>query len=457
MRLLMTPKSLSCSTGNSAIRRRDLARMRTDIPVSRRSPEHGGLLVGERVEHVVVTGSPAENHAASRHILIVERPVLLGLLDAGAGTQVTVVTAPAGSGKTVLVRSWLEARGLADRAAWVSVERGERDPQRFWGALAAEVSRAAALDTRVDAVAPAPAFNAGALIARLTRALLAGAGITLSDDGLALLQSRTEGWAAGLRLAALSLATAPDPERFVREFSGSERTVAEYLIAEVLDSLPAEVRRLPVRTSILNRVNGALGDLLTGDVGTGRHLSAPAEAGAFVIALDAHGEWFRFHHLFADLLAARLRHSEAPAIPQLHLLAAGWHAQNGDVAEAISHALAADAQDLATTAGCCRPGLYGWTVPRPSEAATFLATRGHPGPPPGQKWHDDHRDSCRLLAAGAQHDRYRVRQPACLARRQQDVTRHPGRLSRAQHGFRTPSPWPGQTARRRRERSLTRF
>jgi LuxR family maltose regulon positive regulatory protein len=179
-----------------------------------------------------------------------------------------------------------------------------------------------------------------------SRELLAGAGITLSDQGLHLLQTRTEGWVAGLRLAAVSMATHPDPETFVLEFSGSERTVAEYLIAEVLGGLPADVRRLLVYTSILDQVNGALGDLLTGDTGSERHLSALTESGGFVIPLDARGEWFRFHQLFADLLATELRRAHAGEIPGLHLAAAHWLAANGKVLEAIKHALAADDQDL---------------------------------------------------------------------------------------------------------------
>ena len=97
-----------------------------------------------------------------------------------------------------------------------------------------------------------------------TRELLAKAGIALSDAGVTLLQERTEGWVAGLRLAAISLAGHPDPERFVKEFSGSERTVAGYLLAEVLERQPAEVRDLLLRTSVLERVSGPLADFLTG-------------------------------------------------------------------------------------------------------------------------------------------------------------------------------------------------
>src|SRR6185295_6284333 len=101
-----------------------------------------------------------------------------------------------------------------------------------------------------------------------TREFLEASGIALSEAGAALLHQRTEGWAAGLRLAAISLAGSPDRERFVAEFSGSSRTVAEYLLAEMLDCQPAEVQQLLLRTSLLDRVNGELADLLTGRPGS---------------------------------------------------------------------------------------------------------------------------------------------------------------------------------------------
>src|SRR5256884_5862005 len=110
------------------------------------------------------------------------------------------------------------------------------------------------------------------------RALFGAAGIGLPESALALLHARTEGWAAGLRLVALSLAGHPDPERFAAEFSGSERTVAEYLLAEVLERQSEEVRRLLLRTSILERGSGGLADLLTGGPGGGRVLEDLGEA-----------------------------------------------------------------------------------------------------------------------------------------------------------------------------------
>ena len=137
---------------------------------------------------------------------------------------------------------------------------------------------------------------------------------------------RTEGWAAGLRLAALSLAGHPDPDRFAAEFSGSERTVAEYLLAEVLDRQSEPVRRLLLRTSVLDRVNGELADLLTGGSGGERILQQLEQANTFVVALDARRSWFRYHQLFADLLQLELRGSAPAEVPALHAAAAGWYA-----------------------------------------------------------------------------------------------------------------------------------
>src|SRR6201999_11605 len=134
------------------------------------------------------------------------------------------------------------------------------------------------------------------------RALLDATGVPLSDAAAGVLYDRTEGWAAGLRLAALSLAGHPDPERFAAEFSGSERTVAEYLLAEVLERQPEGVRRLVLRTSVLERVSGPLADALTGGAGGERVLLELEAANGFVVPVDPARTWFRYHYLFADLL-----------------------------------------------------------------------------------------------------------------------------------------------------------
>ena len=167
------------------------------------------------------------------------------------------------------------------------------------------------------------------------RELLTAAGVALPEPALAMLHERAEGWAAGLRLAALSLAGHEDPERFAAEFSGSERTVADYLLAEVLERQPDEVRRLLLRTSVLERVSGPLADALTGGSGGERMLAELEQANAFVVSLDAGRSWFRYHHLFADLLQLALRRTAPGEVTALHEAAAGWLAEHGFPVEAI--------------------------------------------------------------------------------------------------------------------------
>ena len=176
---------------------------------------------------------------------------------------------------------------------------------------------------------------------RETRELLDASGITLSGAGAALLYQRTEGWAAGLRFAAISLADYPDPERFVTEFSGSDRTVAEYLLAEMLDRQPPDVQDLLLRTSLLDRANGELVDALTGRPGSERILLDLEDANAFVESLDPERTWFRYHHLFADFLRLELRRRLPEEVPALHRRAAEWFVRQGQVAEAVRHTQAA--------------------------------------------------------------------------------------------------------------------
>ena len=180
-----------------------------------------------------------------------------------------------------------------------------------------------------------------------TRAMLRTAGVELSDEGAQQLNTQTEGWAAGLRLATMSLQASADREAFVRQFSGRERTVAEYLIAEVLESQALEVRHLLKRASILRRVNGELGDLLAGGTSAGQRLQELADTGGFVVAIDPESGWFRLHHLFADLLAVQLRNEEPDEIQRLHAIAARWFSEHGDPAEAIRHAQAAGEREQA--------------------------------------------------------------------------------------------------------------
>ncbi|HEY6312294.1 MAG TPA: NAD(P)-binding domain-containing protein [Streptosporangiaceae bacterium] len=179
------------------------------------------------------------------------------------------------------------------------------------------------------------------------RELLETSGVELPEAAVVMLHERTEGWAAGLRLAALSLAGHPDPARFAAGFSGTDRTVAEYLLAEVLDRQRDEVRRLLLRTSILEGVNGELADLLTGDTGGERVLLDLEQANAFVISLDGSRSWFRYHHLFAGLLQLELRRTAPVEAAALHRTAAGWLAEHGYPVEAIRHAQAAGDWGLA--------------------------------------------------------------------------------------------------------------
>jgi LuxR family maltose regulon positive regulatory protein len=340
--------------------------------------------------------------------------------------RVTVLSAAAGSGKTVLLRSWIAEAGLAERTAWVSVHGEDRDPQRFFLSLADALRDTAAGSALVRPLTATPDLDGWAIVEGLlhdlhslrdpvwlviddvhelradralrqlellvmrapaelrfvlasrrdpqlglhrlrldgelteiraadlrftldeSRDLLDAAGVRLSEEALALLHERTEGWAAGLRLAALSLAGHPDPDLFAAGFSGSERTVAEYLLAEVLGRQPKQVRRLLVRTSVLERVNGELADLLTAGSGGGRILRELEQANAFVLALDSQRSWFHYHTLFADLLQLELLDTTAQdELARLHGAAAAWFGEHGFPVEAVRHAQAAQDWSLA--------------------------------------------------------------------------------------------------------------
>src|SRR5215470_6332884 len=267
---------------------------------------------------------------------VVSRCALFGRLS--EAERVVQVSAPAGSGKTVLMRSWIAEAGLGRAAAWVPMDGQERDPRGFWVSVAGALRGTTAGSELVRPLTAAPDLDGWAVVERLltdlaslddrlwlviddahlldpgevlpqlellvlrappalrfllatrhdlrlglhrlrltgelteiraadlrfslaeARVLFGAAGVELPADALARLHERTEGWAAGLRLAALSLAGHPDPERFAAEFSGTDRTVAEYLLAEVLDRQTEQVRRLLLRTSILDRVNGELAE-----------------------------------------------------------------------------------------------------------------------------------------------------------------------------------------------------
>jgi LuxR family maltose regulon positive regulatory protein len=391
---------------------------------------HGGMMgsMGSAVGSDAVAGGLAGPGAGG----IVSRPRLFERLAAPA--RVTVVSAPPGSGKTVLLRSWIGRAGLTDCAAWVPVGRDEADPQPFWLSVLAALRRTGAGSALVQPLTAAPALDGWGIVERLladlaplaerlwlvaddvhelgqealgqlellilrapsqlrfvlatrhdvrlglhrarlegelaevrgpelrftlaeAEELFADAGVQLSS--LSRLMERTEGWAAGLRLAALSLAGHPEPERFAEEFSGSERTVAEYLLAEVLDRQPEPVRRLLLRTSILDSVNGELADLLTGATGGERLLQDLEATNAFVVALDAGRSWFRYHRLFSGLLQLELRRAEPDEVTGLHHQAAEWLAGHGQPVPAIQQAQAARDWPLAARLLADHwPGLY---------------------------------------------------------------------------------------------------
>jgi LuxR family maltose regulon positive regulatory protein len=350
---------------------------------------------------------------------LIHRGDLLAALDRAAASKVTIISAPAGSGKTSLLRAWADRPAQQRRLALVQVQRDQHDSQQFWLALLDAVRHATGAHSGAELSAATPDFNAPAMVDRVlseladarggvtlviddlhelrspetptqltrlltnlppqahailttrrdmrlrlhrlrlagevaeiraadlrfsereTRELLDTSAIALSDSGVALLHQRTEGWAAGLRLAVLSLAGHPDPERFVAEFSGSDRTVAEYLVAEMLDRQPPDVQDLLVRTSLLDGVNGELANLLTGRPGSEQILLDLEDANAFVESIDPGRTWFRYHHLFADLLRLELRRTLPAEIPALHRRAAGWLTRHCQVAEAIRHTQAA--------------------------------------------------------------------------------------------------------------------
>ena len=333
--------------------------------------------------------------------------------------RVTVISAPPGSGKTSLLRAWADHATDVRRIAFISVDRDEQDPQRFWSSVQDAVrgvespidpepkpQAATALDGDqlvdmlvaelaeqvepivliIDDIDELRSAHALAQLERLlaalpsaarvvlssrrdpsirlhqlrladevaeiragdlrfteieTRELLAASGINLSDGGVTALHQRTEGWAAGLRLVVISLRGHPDPERFVAEFSGTDRAIGEYLMAEMLDRQPAEVQEMLLRTSLVDRLNGELADLLAGRSGAEQMLLELEDANAFVVSLDAERTWFRYHHLLADFLRLELRRRFADEIPGLHRRAAQWFADHGEVVEAVRHSLAA--------------------------------------------------------------------------------------------------------------------
>jgi LuxR family transcriptional regulator, maltose regulon positive regulatory protein len=359
---------------------------------------------------------------------MVARPRLFALLDTGVERPVTLIAAPAGSGKTMLLTSWMSAAAPPPGpVAWLSLDPGDNDPARFWTYVLAALCRSGAVpvDNGLQTLQPqaddvllpllingldelaspvvlvlddvheltdarvlqgieflvrhAPPQLRLVLAARadpplpLHRLLLNGA-LTqlraadlaftvaevaellaeydyrsrLSEDDLAVLQARTEGWAAGLRLAAVSMQRQPDLHRYIMELAGDDRSVAGYLVSEVLDQQPEELRSFLLQTCIVDELSGELADALTGRDDGEQTLARLEQANAFVVALGARREWYRYHPLFAELLRYELRRAAPHESTELRRRAVRWYAEHGFPVEAVQQAVTM--QDWSSTA-----------------------------------------------------------------------------------------------------------
>ena len=222
-------------------------------------------------------------------------------------------------------------------------------------------------------------FTAGEAAALLREA----AGADLPDAAVAALADRTEGWAAGLQLAALSLRGQADVAGFVAAFTGSNRYVLDFLAEEVLERQSEQVRAFLLETSVLERLSGALCDAVTGRTGSQALLEQVERAGLFLVPLDEVRGWWRYHHLFADLLRARLQAEQPGRVPELHRNAAAWYEQRGLADDAIRHAVAAGETDLGRPAdrAALRRGLLPARRSGDDSPVAVGAARGH-GPVP---------------------------------------------------------------------------
>lgn len=206
-------------------------------------------------------------------------------------------------------------------------------------------------------------------------------GLDLSVEEISAVESRTEGWIAGLQLAALSMRGREDVSGFIRAFAGDNRYILDYLVEEVLHRQPERVRGFLLQTSILDRLSGPLCDAITGQEESNALLEALERGNLFVVPLDDKRRWFRYHHLFADVLQARLTVEQPGHAPALHRQASEWYEQNGLPSEAIRHALAAEdfgrAASLVELAALEMLGsgredtLFGWLEALPDELVRF--------------------------------------------------------------------------------------
>jgi LuxR family maltose regulon positive regulatory protein len=354
---------------------------------------------------------------------LVARPQLSARLEREVGRKLTLISAPAGFGKTTLLVEWLKACQSGERSvAWLSLDEGDNDPTRFLSYLVAALGTAqegieegilsalrstepphieaitaalindlAALpgeltlilddyhvidseavhgvlsfllehlppnvhlviSSRIDPPLPLSRLRSRNQMTKLGAAELSFTleesatflnsvmGLELSAEDVAALEERTEGWIAGLQLAALSMRDRKDIAGFMRAFSGSHRDVLDYLAEEVLEGQPGHVREFLLQTSILDHLSGALCDALTGRNDGQEMLVRLDHENLFVVALDDERRWYRYHHLFADFRRIRLERESPERVSELHCRAAAWYERNGLTSEAVGHALAA--------------------------------------------------------------------------------------------------------------------
>ena len=209
------------------------------------------------------------------------------------------------------------------------------------------------LITRADPPLPLARMRAGGELAefrahqlRFTAGETAGlvravAAVQLGEPDLADLAERTEGWPTGVCLAAVSLRGHPAPGEFVRKFTGDNRFIVDFLAEEVLGRQQARIRQFLIRTSILGRFCAPLCDAVNGSADAAEIIEVLERENLFVVPLDENREWFRYHHLFGQVLRSRLARAEPDTVTTLHARASGWHRRSGSAHEAISHALAA--------------------------------------------------------------------------------------------------------------------
>ncbi|HKC27383.1 MAG TPA: LuxR C-terminal-related transcriptional regulator [Jatrophihabitans sp.] len=365
-------------------------------------------------EPSAVAGSRYEIPPPPEHLVL--RPNLMALLDRGAEYALTLVSAPAGTGKTVAVSTWARARRTARPIVWMMLSGLDLRVGVPWGRVAEELARsgvefdaaaegepvsiagladgiarhhtavtvildcavdlshidAARLEqllsdsmgrlrlvllTRTDPLLPLHRYRLQQTVAEIrmadlaftaeeTRDLFARRGVQLSGDQLGLIVSRSRGWAAGLVLTALALAAPADRGQVIRQFRGSSGSVADYLLAEVLDAQSPRIRSLLLRTSVAEILRPGLIDALAG-AGGGAALAELMRGNAFVERVPGHPTWYRYHPLFRELLRAELSYEDPDEVQRLHLVAADWLARVGQIAEAVQTAVDADLWSVA--------------------------------------------------------------------------------------------------------------